>query len=72
MALLTATACGSGAGTVRRDRNGISIGPISVHWMQRQRKAQLYYPGSKRFYQLSGSSAETSGSESDHRLQLKA
>src|SRR5260370_30235387 len=62
VALLTAAACGGGTGTVQLDRNGIPVGPISVHWMQRQRLAQLYYPGSKPFYQLGGGSAEKPGS----------
>jgi len=60
--LFTATACSNGAGTVPLDRNGIPIGPISVHWMQRQPLAKLYYPGSKPFYQLGGGSDEKPGS----------
>jgi len=59
--LFTAAACSGGASTTRGG-TGIPSGPISVHWMQRQRLVRLYYPGAKPFYQLGGGSPETPGS----------
>jgi hypothetical protein len=61
MVLVAIAACGGGSGTVRLDKNGIPIGPISLEWMEGQPLAHLYYPGAKSFYLLGAGSDEKPG-----------
>jgi hypothetical protein len=61
--LVAAAACGGGGqSTVRLDRDGVPIGPISLQWMQAQALSHLYYPGAKPFYLLGAGSDEKPGS----------
>jgi hypothetical protein len=52
------SACNSSSTTVRLDKNGIPIGPISAQWMEKQPLSHLYYPGSKPFYLIDSGSDE--------------